>query len=179
MVRCHFDHDLVSANPAAGAATVLAASVTYLPFGPVSGLVYGNGLVRTQSYDADYRLTGITTSSSGANIQNLTLGYDAVNDTRSVIDNLDSTRNQIFNYDADDRVTEGIGLYGTDQYTYDPDGNRLTSVEGGVAETYSYPSTANKLQSVISGSVTRHIAYTTNGNVSSDDRGTATALLFG
>src|SRR5271168_3420751 len=49
-----------------GTPTVLAANVTYMPFGPVSGLVYGNGLVHAHTYDLDYRLTGITTSAFSA-----------------------------------------------------------------------------------------------------------------
>lgn len=165
-------------TPTAGAPTMLATNVAYTPFGPVSGLVYGNGLTRTQVYDLDYRLTGIATSASGANVQNLSLGYDAVNDIRSITDNLDARRNEIFDYDQDYRLTNGVGLYGTVQYTYDPDGNRLTGLEGSIAQNYTYSTTANQLQTVTAGNVTRHIAYTTNGNISGDDRGNATALLF-
>jgi RHS repeat-associated protein len=161
-----------------GTPKMLAAAVTYMPFGPVSGLVYGNGLVRAQNYDLDYRLTGITTSASGANVQNLSLGYDAVNDIISIADNLNATRNQAFAYDPDYRLTGAGGIYGAVGYTYDPDGNRLTRTAGGVTASYTYSSTANKLQSVAGGGVTRSLAYTTNGNLSSDNRGTATNLVF-
>jgi RHS repeat-associated protein len=161
-----------------GTPVSLAANVTYMPFGPVSGLVYGNGLARKQNYDQDYRLTGITTSASGVNVQNLSLGYDAVNDIRSITDNLDGTRSQAFAYDPDYRLTQGSGIYGTLGYTYDPAGNRLTQTTGIVTESYNYASTANMLQSTVKSGVTRTLAYTLNGNLSSDNRGTATNLLF-
>ena len=61
-------------EPASGPAHTLATDVAYLPFGPVSGLVYGNGLTRTPAYDLDYRLTNITTSGDSA-IQNLSLRW--------------------------------------------------------------------------------------------------------
>jgi YD repeat-containing protein len=115
-----------------GTPMMLASSVTYMPFGPVSGLVYGNGLTRTHNYDLDYRLTGITTSASGLSIQNISLGYDAVNDIRSITDNLNAARSQAFAYDPDYRLTGAVGIYGVVVYTYDPDGNRLTRTAGGV-----------------------------------------------
>jgi RHS repeat-associated protein len=169
----------VSYQPSgSGVVTVLATNVTYMPFGPLSGLVYGNGLARTQNYDLDYRLTNITTFASGANVQSLSLGYDAVNDIRSITDNLDATRSQTFAYDPDCRLTGAGGIYGTLGYTYDPDGNRLTQTANGVTQSYTYSHAANMLRSVVGSGVARLLDYTPNGNLSSDNRGTATNLVF-
>jgi RHS repeat-associated protein len=161
-----------------GAPSSLAANVTYMPFGPVSRLLYGNGLARTQDYDLDYRLDGIQTSASGANVQNLSLGYDAVNDITSITDNLISPNSQTFRYDEDYRLTQALGVYGYLGYTYDPDANRLTSTTGNVTQTYNYSPAANMLQSTVASGVTRNLAYTLNGNLSSDNRGTTSTLVF-
>jgi RHS repeat-associated protein len=161
-----------------GTPRMLATNVTYLPFGPIAGLLYGNGLTRTQSYNLDYRLTGIATLSTNASVQNLALSYDAVNDIASIADNLASGNNQVFGYDKDYRLTQGAGFYGTDKYSYDADGNRLTRTAGSVTETYTYSPTANILQSVMEPGVTRNFAYTQNGNLASDNRGMAANLVF-
>ena len=163
---------------AAGNPTLLANNVTYMPFGPFSSLVYGNGLVRSQNYDLDYRLTGLKTSASGANVQNLSLGYDAVNDITCITDNLTSPNTQILRYDEDYRLTQAVGVYGYLGYTYDADGNRLTSTARNVTQTYNYSPAANMLQSTVASGAARNLAYTLNGNLSSDNRGGTSTLVF-
>lgn len=123
-------------------------------------------------------MTGITTLAAGANVQNLGLGYDAVNDITNITDNLVSARSQTFNYDLDYRLTNAGAIYGSDKYSYDADGNRLTRTTGNVTETYHYSSAANMLQSTVKSNVTRSFGYTLNGNLNSDNRGTATNLVF-
>jgi RHS repeat-associated protein len=156
----------------------LATGVMYLPFGPLSGLTYGNGLIRKQIYDLNYRLTNIITLGSSSNIQNLTLGYDPVSDIISIADNLSRYRNQQFLYDPDYRLTNAEGLYGAEQYTYDADGNRQSRRAQNITEIYSYLSTANSLQSTAKPGITRTFGYTADGKVSSDNRGAPTNLLF-
>lgn len=169
----------VSYRPSAfSAGIVLATNVTYMPFGPLSGLLYGNGLLRTRTFDQDYRLTGISTAGSGASLQQLGYGYDAVNDIASITDNLNPANSQTFNYDPDYRLTNGTGNYGTVAYTYDGDGNRLTRTLGGVTESYNYSSSANRLQSSVKAGFTRDFAYTGSGNLSGDGRSSGT-LYFG
>jgi RHS repeat-associated protein len=163
----------------AATSTTLASGVTYMPFGPVSGLLYANGLVRTMIYDKDYRLTGISTLGAGASVQKLGFAYDPASDITSIADNLAGTRSQSFNYDPDYRLTQAVGLYGTTAYTYDAVGNRLTRSVANVTETYNYSPMANLLQSTVKPGATRSFAYTLNGNTSSDNRGTTTNLLFG
>jgi YD repeat-containing protein len=51
----------------------LASGITYLPYGGITGLTYGNGLTLTQGYDNQYRISSIVTGS----ILNLAFGYDA------------------------------------------------------------------------------------------------------
>jgi RHS repeat-associated protein len=159
-------------------ATMLAYNVTYLPFGPASGFLYGNGLARSQTHDEDYRLTGITTLAATASVQNLALAYDLVNDITSITDNLARQNTQTFRYDEDYRLTQAVGAYGHLGYTYDADGNRLTSTAGNITQTYTYSPSANLLQSTAASGVTRNLTYTLNGNLSSDNRGTTSNLVF-
>ncbi len=97
--------------------TVLASNVTYMPFGPLSSLVYGNGLLRTHALDEDYHLTAINTSASTVTIQNLTLSYDNADDIKSITDKLDSTQNQTFAYDANYRLNKVTSSEGAVQFT--------------------------------------------------------------
>jgi RHS repeat-associated protein len=162
-----------------GTPTALASSVTYAPFGPVTGLLYGNGVTRTNVYDEDYRITGIITAGSSAYVQNLAYAYNPVNNITAITDNLAAGNNQTFAYDSDYRLTQAVGNYGTEKYAYDPDGNRLSHVVGGITENYNYAANANLLQSTVKSGITRSFSYTANGNVSGDNRGTITNLVFG
>lgn len=161
-----------------GPVTTLATNLTYLAFGPLSGLRYGNGLTRTNVFDQDYRVSGISTFATGVSIQNLTLSYDKANSITSITDNISSGRSQTFSYDPNYRLAQATGPYGATQYTYDADGNRLTRTAGNVTETFTYSPTANRLQSTIKPGTTRNFTYTANGNITTDNRGTPTNLVF-
>ena len=50
----------------------LASSISYLPFGGITALIYGNDLSLTQDYDNQYRISSIITGS----LLYLTYGYD-------------------------------------------------------------------------------------------------------
>ena len=169
----------ISYQPTSGAgASYLARSITYVPFGPVSGLTYGNGLAETLTYDHDYHLTNILTSGNSV-VQNLALSYDAVGNITSITDNLDNTLNQTFGYDKDYRLVSATGKYGAVGYTYDADGNRLTNTTNGTTSTYTYPTTSNKLSSVKTGGVARKFTYLANGDISKDTRSsTSTTAAF-
>ncbi|MCQ8106444.1 hypothetical protein NP590_20265, partial [Methylomonas sp. SURF-2] len=52
---------------------ILADNIVRQPFGPVTGLTYGNGLTLNRNYDQDYRLAG----QSVGNQLNLAYAYDA------------------------------------------------------------------------------------------------------
>jgi len=158
----------VNFRPSAAATPVpLASGVTYLPFGPVSGFTYGNGLTRTHGFDLDYRLTRITTEG----VQDLGLAYNAVNNITAITNRLDAGRSQWFGYDANSRLTNAVGSYGTLGYAYDGVGNRLLEVSNGVTNRYRYPANANRLEAVERPEGTRSFAYTEAGNITSDNRG--------
>ena len=111
--------------PGASSASPLLSSILYEPFGPVTGLTYGNGIAETRSFDLDYRLTNLNASGSAA-VQKLGYGYDAANNVLSITDGVTSSNTQHFGYDVLNRLTSATGVYGSLGYTYDANGNRLT-----------------------------------------------------
>jgi RHS repeat-associated protein len=153
----------------------LASNLTYLPFGPLASLDFGNGLGLALSYDQDYRLTGIETFDGGSNwVQDLAYGLDANDRVATINDALDPASSQTYTYDALNRLIQGQGAYGTIGYGYDALGNRLwrTITDGGtVTETYAYDAFSNRLLSVDDGATVRSFGYAADGSVIGDDRG--------
>jgi RHS repeat-associated protein len=62
--------------------TTLASSLTYRPFGGLTGLIYGNGLSLVHGYDTQYRSSDITVNP----VINHTYGYDANGNVTSIAD---------------------------------------------------------------------------------------------
>ena len=83
-----------------GTQKTIVSNATYEPFGPLSGITYGNA--RTFSYDhrADYRVDSF---SAGA-IVDKTYDYDVAGNISKIIDNVESDKTQQFGYDALDRL---------------------------------------------------------------------------
>ena len=57
-----------------GTTRTLADNVSHLPFGPMKGLTYGNGMAETRGFDQMYRLTGL----NAGNVMNLSYTHDPV-----------------------------------------------------------------------------------------------------
>jgi RHS repeat-associated protein len=160
---------------------LIAGNISYLPFGPVQSLTFGNGVVATYEYDQDYRLTGIASSKGSTGIQDLTLTHDGADNITAITDALDATRSQTFEYDLLGRLTDAAGYYGTEEYTYDTVGNRLTRtlVQGSAINvTYTYVSGNSQLQSASNGSTTRSFTYDDAGNTNSDSVGGGASFSY-
>ncbi|MBW8852624.1 MAG: RHS repeat-associated core domain-containing protein [Xanthomonadales bacterium] len=133
--------------------------MTYLPYGPMTGWSYGNGLTRHYYYDQNYvagdlRLTGITTMDGGSTLQSLLMQYDANNRINSITNYADATQSQTFGYDWTGRLTSAASSGNTLSLGYDGTGNRTSRLDSstGVSINYSYPTTSHRLQSVIGSS---------------------------
>ncbi len=151
-----------------GSSTIVS-SVTYEPFGPVTGLTYGNGLTETRGYDQDYRMTSLT----DPNILSWTLGYNADDDITGLTDNLVGSNSQTLGYDNLNRLNTGNGAYGTLIYGYDANGNRNTETLNGTNTTFNIASSSNRLVS-LSGGININYSYDANGNLTSDGTHTYT-----
>jgi RHS repeat-associated protein len=122
----------------------VADSIEYEPFGPLSGLTFGNSLVMSRDYDLQYRLTDQTTGS----VQDLSFTLDAAGNIDAIADAVNSGLSQSFTQDELHRIDYESGAYGTKDYTYDGVGNRLTRVHDSgslVTQTLIYVTDSNRL----------------------------------
>lgn len=142
-----------------GTTRILGQGIAYLPFGPLRGLTYGNGVVETRAFDQLYRLTAL----GAGNVMNLSYRHDPVGNILTISNLLDPTRNQSFTYDNLERLVSAQGVYGTESYTYDKVGNRLQKIQNGQEENYAYIQGTNKIQAV-SGLNPVSFSYDQNGN---------------
>ena len=125
--------------------TTLASSITYLPFGPMASMSYGNSITLTDTYNTAYQLTNRTIGS----LMNQSYTYDDAGNITDV--GSDS-------YTLDDLYR--ITAENSDSYTYDAIGNRLTKN----SDDYTYPTTSSKLSDVEGDSV----SYDAAGNITDD-----------
>ena len=145
---------------------VLADNVTRLPFGPISGMQYGNGLSLTRSYDLDYRLV----SQQIPGLLDDSYIINAVDNIKVWHDGLDAGRDQSFDYDALDRLITAEGPYGALGYTYDANGNRLSITRGQHTETYLIDLNSNRLTE-IQGGLGDLFVYDASGNITASAKG--------
>lgn len=113
----------------------IAGSITYMPFGGVSSLTFGNSVVLTNSYNTAYQLT----NKQHGGLSNTAYTYDAAG-------NITAKGATSYGYDALYRLlNEDIFTY-----TYDAIGNRLTDS----ANSYSYTSGSSILSAVNANAIT-------------------------
>jgi RHS repeat-associated protein len=159
----------VSVTPSGGGRLSVLSGVAYAPFGPPTGLTYGNGIAESRAFDLDYRLTSLRDTGSGS-ARRLSYSYDANDNVVSLGDTLPGG-NQTFAYDALNRLTSASGFYGALSYAYDPTGNVLSAGKGGTTAAFQYVKGSNRLAAVTQGSAAlRRFAYIATGNVSLDAR---------
>lgn len=141
----------VTAKLTGSSTTTTLATLTHQPFGPQSGVTYGNGIAETWTYDKAYRPTNITDLLSGNGVQNLSYAYDKADNVGSITDALNPANSQTLGYDPLNRLVSaatGSGGYGSYSWTYDKVGNRLTQIAGSTVTTYGYASGSNRLATI-------------------------------
>lgn len=157
-----------------GTTETVSSTMTYQPFGPMSGMIYGNNLVQSRSYDLDYRLTQILTMNGVAH-QDMAYTYDSANNITDINNLVDIAKSQTLAYDALNRLSDATSNYGDIDYTYDAIGNRLSETIDAVAETYTYDVNSHHLEQTVNGGVTDY-TYDANGNTTSN---TTNIFTFG
>jgi len=120
---------------------IVADNLTYLPFGPLRQLTYGNGLQQNRSYDQDYRLTQQET----AGLRSHDYEFDLSGNITRITDNQNIDIGQILGYDELNRLTQADGGYGAILYSYDSVGNRLSHIKDGALEEYTYAADSQQL----------------------------------
>ena len=122
----------------------LVGQIQYQPFGGITGLTYGNSLTEIRQYD----LAGRLTRQSALPIQDLDWAYDPVGNITEIQDGVTPARTQTFDYDALNRLTSASGAYGVRAYEYDAVGNRTRLTKDGQETTYSYAPDSNRLTDI-------------------------------
>ncbi|WP_137818657.1 RHS repeat-associated core domain-containing protein [Pseudomonas sp. 2FG] len=99
------------------APTPIASQISYLPFGPLNSLTWGNGISLSRSYDQDYQLTQQQVGVWQSGYQHDANG-NITRHAHSLFGTLD------YQYDALDRLTEEKAANERKTYSYDATGNR-------------------------------------------------------
>jgi RHS repeat-associated protein len=148
----------------AGVASNVITNAKYQPFGPVASWLYGNGLARTNTFDLDGRMTGISTGTSTKVIQSLTYGYNANDVITRITNGTIASLSQAYGYDQLSRLASVTASGANQSWTYDATGNRTSHTWGGLVDTYNTAATSNRLLSV-TGTRPKTFTFDATGNV--------------
>ncbi len=126
---------------------VLIRDLSYAPFGPITGWVYGNGRALSRPLDMNYRPKSINDEGIGG--LRLELGYDSAGRLTQVREGESSIFAQ-YEYDGMGRLLRVAGVDGMPTYTYgwDASGNRMYAGGGNGTLAYHYPATTHHLTGV-------------------------------
>ena len=147
-----------------GVSQTLASGITYVPFGPVTNLTYGNGALLTQSFDSAYRMT----SQSIPGIYERTYSVYDANGNLKTRNDIIANSSEAFNFDNLNRIVNATGTYGAQGFGYDKNGNRLSLTQGTTTTTNTYQPASNRLSQVGA----NVISLDANGNTQNDGKHT-------
>lgn len=119
----------------------VATNIAYVPFGPVSSLTLGNGLVRNTAFDTDWRPTTINTPA----VQNLTHTHNANNLITSIVNSVDATLTSGLAYDELSRLTSANPSWNSQSFTYHRNGTRESATISGAHQDYHLFSNNNRV----------------------------------
>jgi RHS repeat-associated protein len=152
----------IDAKPTATAAQVsLVSNATYLPFGPLNTLTFGNSRVLTKAYDQNYDIDKVSDSATDGLSQDSTV--NVMGNITAITERTTATANTTrqFAYDNLDRLLSlKNGATNVQSFTYDATGNRLSKTLATTTTTNTYPGTSHRL----SNDGTNARTYDANGN---------------
>jgi YD repeat-containing protein len=111
----------------------IVTGASYLPFGPMRTLLFGNGTTRSTTYDARYRVDEHRLSAPHGVVARYDYFFDPAGNVTAIDDLLEPGYSRTFRYDDVHRLINangGAALWGTGAYTYDAMGNLLSAVLG-------------------------------------------------
>lgn len=147
----------------------VVTQIRYAPFDGIESWVYGNGLTRTYTRDAEGRLTGIGVSHATGVRQSLTYQYDAAGRITRITNGVDGSQTQSYQYDGLSRLTSAVSANRSQAFMHDANGNRTWASEGGAGGAYAIASSSNRLLAVEG----RQYGYDEVGNRVLQDDGSA------
>lgn len=105
----------------------VAAYEQFTAFGLPQTICYGNQTKETLDFNNLGQLQSqCLTNQNGTDLIDVLYQWNAYSELQSITDNLTLAMNQTFEYDAVGRVQQASGVYSTQNYTYNPAGNRLS-----------------------------------------------------
>ncbi|NND64709.1 MAG: hypothetical protein HKM24_01985, partial [Gammaproteobacteria bacterium] len=144
-----------------GVAHSVIDGLSYQPFGPVKTMTFGNGLVESRQHDQQYRLTNLTTPS----VMSRAYHYDAVGNVIGIDDLSNPDQQKNFDYDELHRLEQAAGVtFGSVNFSYDPNGNRISKLNADGLVDLSYHDDSNKLKN-ITGILNRDYRHNAAGNI--------------
>jgi RHS repeat-associated protein len=135
-------------TPTSAQVTIVSAA-TYLPFGPVTTLTFGNGRVLTKAYDRNYQIDSVTDSAL-VNPMSEDFTVDSVGHVTGLVERTtaSATVSRTYTYDGLDRLTaQKNGTTTVEGFTYNSTGDRLSKTAGSTTN-YTYAATDHRLKSV-------------------------------
>ncbi|HKS22370.1 MAG TPA: RHS repeat-associated core domain-containing protein [Thermoanaerobaculia bacterium] len=130
----------------------IVTSASYLPFGPETQIVFGNGSQQTKSYDNRYRIAENKLTGAGAvTIADYMYQTDAGGNITSIHDVVNGAFDRSFGYDDLNRLTAantGAALWGTGSYAYDRMGNLLSATVGNWSGAFTFVGSTPRLADV-------------------------------
>ncbi len=153
----------VSLTPAGGTAATAVSSIAYQPFGPITSYTLGNSQTVTRVYDANYRLTDLTSPAFTLHVARDAMGnIIAIGNAAGA-----NPATETYSYDPLYRLT-GITDAGTalESYTYNETGDRLSKTAPGWATgTYLYTTSTHQFASTGNSSRANDADGNTTGSV--------------
>ena len=114
----------------------IVTGASYKAFGPLATLAMGNGLSESRAFGQRYFPEGITVPGR----LDWTYATDAVGNVTAITDNLNAGDSRSFSYQGNLYfLTQANGPWGTQSWTWDKTGNRLSETRDGATEAYIYP----------------------------------------
>ncbi len=179
---------IVTQQNSGASVQTIASSIAWNPYGPITSLTFGNGLISKYTLDTSYRVTRVQTGTASAPGSTLDRSLSWTGDiVNSIIDNDNpgttppftyGAQSQSFTYTPARRLATASGYYGALSFTYDGVGNRLSETTNGVLSSYAYPMSSNRLSSVATSTSTRAFTYDAAGNILTDSRVGALGMTF-
>ncbi len=152
------DRLLVLANIGSGGITLSSFAYTFNRVGNRTQVIEVDGSVVTWSYDPTYQLTN--EQRSGSNSYNITYSYDGVGNRTLMVDNgIPST----YAYNAANEIATSQNSAGLTTYTFDGDGNLLSSLAPGNQVTTNIWDGESRLTQVVLPSAISTFAYNGDG----------------
>jgi RHS repeat-associated protein len=141
----------IDASPSFGSPQItLVSSASYLPFGPLTTLTFGNGRSLTKTFDQNYGIDLVSDSDATGLREDFTL--NAVGNVTTLTERVTATSSvtRALGYDGLDRlITHKQGTKTiVEAFKYDATGNRTAKTVGSATTAYSYPNTNHRLTSV-------------------------------